>query len=227
MSGEPPSGGGFWAERFPELHRLFAGYFNQDWMEEGLNAEETLRFYLIDAPPEALGVAREELEALLALGLDEAELARVLHPGLGCFRIPSLAGGSNTAWLEEISAELARTLDEGIPAERIPLEREGPDPGELVGASSFPDRATAQEAVQEAIDHNEDGIAAWLEAEAEAGLRYAISHDTGHVVGQMLARMAPDDDGETVEVTGVRVVLERSTASRNGFRLLAYFPDVV
>jgi hypothetical protein len=102
-----------WAERFPNLYGLFAGYFHQDWSMDHGTTDDLIRAYIGDQPESTVRAARHELRELLSLDLSDEELERVLDPGLRSDFTASDIGESNMAWLQAIADQLQRALAEG------------------------------------------------------------------------------------------------------------------
>jgi Bacterial CdiA-CT RNAse A domain len=97
------------------------------------------------------------------------------------------------------------------------------DPGTLA-SSTFSDRATAQKAVQEVIDANQQDISAWLASDNPKSLPMRGEADS--VVGKVLTRDAWEQGYGPVETRRLRVVLQRSAASPTGFVVLTAFPEL-
>lgn len=91
--------------RLPGLYRLFAAYLNQDWDVHGATVDAVVRRFLAESKPADVAKARAELDALLALKLDDARLDKTLD-ALRCGYDWSKAGGA-AAFLAEVRALLA------------------------------------------------------------------------------------------------------------------------
>jgi filamentous hemagglutinin len=87
----------------------------------------------------------------------------------------------------------------------------------ITAASSFPNRATAENAVSSALDANTARINDFLNGSSN---RLVLNHDTGSVVGSVVQR------GSTTPVssTNVRVVLQRDASMPTGYRIVTGFP---
>lgn len=87
----------------------------------------------------------------------------------------------------------------------------------ITAASSFPNRATAENAVSSALDANSTRINDFLSGSTN---RLVLNHDTGSVVGSVVQR------GSTTPVssTSVRVVLQRDASMPTGYRIVTGFP---
>jgi uncharacterized protein YukE len=93
-------------------------------------------------------------------------------------------------------------------------------------SSTFPDQATAEWAIQRALDANQDRIEAWLRFDSSVILRPEIRFDTGEAIGRVLTRAALRHGTGSVETATVRVVLRRSAESPSGFVVHTAFPDL-
>lgn len=87
---------------FPVLYRFFGGYFHEDWHEEHAGTADAVSSYLREAPAATVAATIAELDRLLAAGLDEASLARLLRDGLGCNYVPEVDELTARAWLERV-----------------------------------------------------------------------------------------------------------------------------
>jgi hypothetical protein len=93
----------------------------------------------------------------------------------------------------------------------------------VLRAGSFEDRGAAEEFVQRAVDRQPDRIAHWLASEQSARLvieAYFDGETTGRVVPWGLALHGAG----ALKASGVRVVLRRDAAQRNGFLVLTAYP---
>ena len=91
-----------------QLHRLFAGYFHQDWLSEHSTPGEVLDEFL------SVGWSAAELDGLsrailayLHENTDDATLDNNLFRELGCYYMPQTDGISARTWLQHISTTLA------------------------------------------------------------------------------------------------------------------------
>ncbi|MEV5973429.1 contact-dependent growth inhibition system immunity protein [Streptomyces sp. NPDC051921] len=100
----PPATPWEWRARFPELAQLLGGWFTQDMPDEFGDHESALADYLEGTDPGLVAQLTGELHDLLALGLDEDELALALA-ALGAEVVPpaSLTPG---AWLTSLAVRL-------------------------------------------------------------------------------------------------------------------------
>jgi uncharacterized protein with GYD domain len=90
--------------------------------------------------------------------------------------------------------------------------------------STFRDRATAQQAVQQAIDANQQDVSAWLASAKPELLR--IRSEADGVVGEVLTRENWLAGRGLVDTRRLRIVLQRSGASPTGFIVLTAFPEL-
>jgi hypothetical protein len=97
-----------WSERFPELERLFATHFVEDWRCLYPGPAEAIRGGINDRSLDELRVVLTELNDLLALRLGEPELRDVLSYDLGSYYIP--ASRTCTDWLEEVVGQLHESV---------------------------------------------------------------------------------------------------------------------
>ena len=97
-----------YAERYPELHYFFGGYFHQDWGDSG-SFENVVRDFQAE-PIETVRQATRELEEFLRLDLPEQELREILLNDLRSYvRAPGL-GLTYRQWLEAVLVILKRGL---------------------------------------------------------------------------------------------------------------------
>ena len=94
------------ASEFPALHRLFGGYFHQDWRDEHATPDAAAVAFRQEASRSTQHEAFAELERLRHLPLKDDDLGRLLAEGFDCNYLPRRDGLSNAAWLEV----LMRTL---------------------------------------------------------------------------------------------------------------------
>jgi hypothetical protein len=106
--------------KFPELYQFFGGYFYQGWSadyrwETGKpDFAAVVRHFKAVNPPATVQRVRVELEELLAVSLNEAELGAALAE-LGNNFYPPAENLSSEAWLREI----LRILDESPTTARV------------------------------------------------------------------------------------------------------------
>ncbi len=93
---------------FPALYQLFGGYFHQDWKLEYSDWPEAVSAFRDEAPPHLREDAVAEIARILAAGLDEQALDRVLYPGLECNFLPGARGLTSRAWLEAVADIISR-----------------------------------------------------------------------------------------------------------------------
>jgi hypothetical protein len=90
----------------------------------------------------------------------------------------------------------------------------------MKGASSFPDRATAESSVASVLQAHDATVAEWLRS-TSGGLR--LASDFTEPVG----RMAVAATGDVIDVTGVAVILRRSAEMPGGYRVHTAYPAVL
>ena len=91
---------------YPALFQLFGGHLHQDWRDEHESPDDVIDSFKEDAPIAAVHDALVELDALLALQLDDETLSSVLVDGLGCAYQPQLDGITAVAWLQHVRTRL-------------------------------------------------------------------------------------------------------------------------
>jgi Bacterial CdiA-CT RNAse A domain len=91
--------------------------------------------------------------------------------------------------------------------------------------STFPDRARAQEAVQEAIDRHQDDIATWL-YNSDTGERLVRDSTLEETTGEVLTRLAWKNGEKPRTTTVVEFVLQRRRDSPLGFVVLTAYPTL-
>jgi hypothetical protein len=98
-------------QRFYELGQFLGAYFHQDWMHvrvrpdwtvDNADAESVVRFFINGNAPERLKKIAEEIEELLALGMSEDELQKLLYTELGIYYMPTADGISYSNWLRSV-----------------------------------------------------------------------------------------------------------------------------
>jgi hypothetical protein len=94
------------AREFPALNRLFSAYFHQDWHEEYDTTASAVNAFLHDAPPSLVNSAVADIDALLALRLDDEALGSVLRDGFECNYVPAVDEVGNHQWLRQLRALL-------------------------------------------------------------------------------------------------------------------------
>jgi hypothetical protein len=91
-------------------------------------------------------------------------------------------------------------------------------------ASTFRDQATAQAAVQDVIDANQEAISGWLAAGKPPVQRFKFVADGA--VGKVLTRKAWYLGERPVDTRRMRIVLQLSSASPTGFVVHTAFPEL-
>ncbi|HET9947682.1 MAG TPA: contact-dependent growth inhibition system immunity protein [Longimicrobiales bacterium] len=89
------------------LARLLGSAFHRDWEREQASAGACLERALASAGPAELRAAAEEIDALLARGLCEAQVRDVLLYEIGCWYAPERDGTEASTWLARVRARLA------------------------------------------------------------------------------------------------------------------------
>jgi hypothetical protein len=87
----------------------------------------------------------------------------------------------------------------------------------MKGASSFPDRATAESSVASVLQAHDATVAEWLRS-TSGGLR--LASDFAEPIG----RMAVAATGDVIDVSGVAVILRRSAKMSGGYRVHTAYP---
>ena len=106
--------------KFPELYQFFGGYFYQGWSADYRwenskpNFAAVVRHFKAVNPPPTVNRVRLELEELLLLALDDAELNAALSE-LGSNFYPPAEELTSAAWLGKILA----ILDESPTKSRV------------------------------------------------------------------------------------------------------------
>lgn len=90
------------AQDYPALHRLFGAYFHQDWQDDYATSTGAVQAFLGEAPYPTVDAARRELDRLLASGLDDEALGRLLRDGFDCNYVPQVDELSNRSWLARV-----------------------------------------------------------------------------------------------------------------------------
>ncbi|MFN2451538.1 MAG: contact-dependent growth inhibition system immunity protein [Candidatus Dormibacteria bacterium] len=94
-------------ERFPNLFQLVAGYMGIEFRSAGSVEAAVRRFATEDS--EAVGPTVAELDEVLTLGYDNAELDRLLREGFDCEVRPRRPWRD---WLTDLRGELAELQPE-------------------------------------------------------------------------------------------------------------------
>lgn len=96
------------------------------------------------------------------------------------------------------------------------MERFNVQPG-LTGASTFPNKRTAERAIKTAIEKNKASIDDFLSSSKN---RLVIESDVGKAVG----RVIPGGSTTARPTTKVRVVLDRDPSMPTGYRIQTGYP---
>jgi hypothetical protein len=91
---------------FPALHRMFGGYFHQDWQDEHATPQVAAAAFSREAQKTTVHAALAELTSLHQMHLPDDELGRLLTEGFDCNYRPRRDGLSNAALLEMLAATL-------------------------------------------------------------------------------------------------------------------------
>ena len=106
--------------KFPELYQFFGGYFYQGWPADYRwenakpNFAAVVRHFKAVNPPSTVNRVRLELDELLSLSLDEAELDRALGQ-LGSNFYPRAENLDSSTWLKKV----LEILDESPTKSRV------------------------------------------------------------------------------------------------------------
>jgi hypothetical protein len=98
-----------WSARFPELERLFATHFVEDWRVLYSSPGEAIGRGIDDRSVDELRLVLNELNELLGLRMGEPELRDVLSYDLGSYYVP--ADRTCTDWLKEVTSQLEEALN--------------------------------------------------------------------------------------------------------------------
>jgi hypothetical protein len=97
-------------EELPALAHLLEAYFHQDWSCDHGSPAAVLQAIIAHEPADLIGTGIEELTALLARGLSEAELKTLLYGALYVDYLPAADGLSCAEWLKEVRDTFASAL---------------------------------------------------------------------------------------------------------------------
>jgi hypothetical protein len=86
----------------------------------------------------------------------------------------------------------------------------------MEAASTFPDRATAERVIAEALEMQANEVQTWL---AKPGKQLKLEVTMPYVTGQSLLRT-----GELIDVRGVRILLRRDPSLVTGYRIHTAYP---
>ena len=81
------------------LSSFLGSYLGQDWPTEFQSSTEALAAIIGNEPRDLLIRARQEIDALIALNLDEGLLEVVLRDQAGCYFAPESEGQTFRSWL--------------------------------------------------------------------------------------------------------------------------------
>lgn len=87
---------------YPALAQLLAGYYHQDWQQDHASPAGALQAFKRDASADTVTAAATEIDRLLDVGFDDADLAQLLAEGLDCNYLPANDGLTSTAWLATV-----------------------------------------------------------------------------------------------------------------------------
>jgi len=93
---------------YPDLEQFLGCHFHQDWDLDFDNWVAGVSQFLSNWPPQFVLAVRKELNRLLARGLEDQELGRLLLCELGCYYDPTPDGISYTEWLCQIRDQLEK-----------------------------------------------------------------------------------------------------------------------
>lgn len=103
-------------ERLPHLFQFLAGYFNQDWDLDYVDAQVAVTAYARESLPSALRATIGDIETLLQMHLDGQQLHDALVDGL-LFTYDPVQGQhlSDEEWLRWVQAGLRHSVgNQGI-----------------------------------------------------------------------------------------------------------------
>jgi hypothetical protein len=99
-------------EELPALGHLLEAYFHQDWPCDHGAPAAVLQAIIAHEPADLIADGIEELTALLARGLSEAELQALLYGVLSVDYLPAADGLTCAEWLKEVRDTFANALAE-------------------------------------------------------------------------------------------------------------------
>ncbi len=154
---------------------------------------------------------RSSLSRLLRVDLARADERGVIALGR--------SGGFPRGWLSEHEAAGGHLLERHIGKSDQELVERAISPGGPRRASSFPDQPTAERFLERLLRAQSRDVRAWLRSNPED--RRVLTQDFGVNVGRTATRQ-----GDLLDVTGVRAILEADSTMPGGYRILTAYPDV-
>jgi hypothetical protein len=194
----------------PALRHLLIGYYHPDWQSEG--DEWFILDEFVIGEVELAAELPREIEVLLAELSSETQVEQYLRDLDPFCPLPS--SEDTRGWLSEVARQIS--TGEAGATRRAQL---GPYPGRRPPRhrSTFPDQATAEQAIGTVLDSHHATLQVWQGGIDERIVLRGVSDD---VVGTSFDSYRY----LTTEVRGVHVVIERSSRMPDGWRIHTGYP---
>ena len=91
---------------YPELQQFFAGYFNQDWVDDHKKANDVIEFFISESSENTLLKVQVELDKLINSKKTEQELEAYLFGDIGCYYYYRNEWPDGKTWLRHVVSVL-------------------------------------------------------------------------------------------------------------------------
>ncbi|BDB19982.1 hypothetical protein cym2001_33470 [Pseudomonas sp. CYM-20-01] len=91
---------------YPEPQQFFAGYFNQDWVDDHEKADDVIEFFVSDSSEDTILKVQTELDKLMRSGKTEQELEAYLFSDIGCYYYYRSEWPDGLTWLRHVVSTL-------------------------------------------------------------------------------------------------------------------------
>ncbi|WP_300627782.1 contact-dependent growth inhibition system immunity protein [Pseudomonas sp.] len=95
-------------EDYPELQQFFAGYFNQDWVDDHKTANDVIDFFISENSMETINTVLLELDKLISTEKSEQELQDYLLYDIGCYYYYPNEWSDGRTWLKYVVSALKK-----------------------------------------------------------------------------------------------------------------------
>ena len=95
---------------YPELQQFFAGYFNQDWVDDHKSANDVINFFISESSKDTIAIVLLELEKLVSAKKTEQELQDFLLSDIGCYYYYSNEWNDGETWLNHVALALKNAI---------------------------------------------------------------------------------------------------------------------
>lgn len=96
---------------YPELQQFFAGYFNQDWVDDYKTANDVIDVFISESSIETINIVLLELDKLISTEKTEQELQDYLLHDIGCYYYYPNEWSDGRTWLSHVASALKKVRD--------------------------------------------------------------------------------------------------------------------